>query len=188
MAKKAATLSHQPTPYRGRERKETIISELNDKVGKAKAFVFTNYQGLTHQQIEDLKKAAKKADAEYVITKNTLMLRALDSVELSEEDKKHFEQPTATLFLYDDIIEPVKALAKSVKTLQLPAVKFGILDGKTITADGVIKLSTLPPMPVLRVQVLGQMMAPVQGLHRALNWNMQTLVMTLNQIAQKKQS
>lgn len=185
---KVTGISYQPTAYKGRGRKETIVAELSDKTQKAKAFVFTNYQGLTHQQIEDLKKAAKKADAEYVITKNTLMLRALEGVELSEEDKKHFEQPTATLFLYDEIVDPIKALAASIKDLKLPEVKFGILDGEAISADNVMKLAKLPPMPVLRAQLLGQMLSPVQGLHRALNWNMQSLVMTLNQIAQKKQS
>lgn len=171
-----------------RQKKEAIVAELTDKVTKAKAFVFTNYQGLTHQQIEELKKAAKKHNAEYVIAKNTLMLRALSNVELSDEDKKHFEQPTATLFAYDDVVEPLKELAKIVKALQLPAIKFGIVEGSSVNDKEVIKLSTLPPLPVLRAQVLGQMMAPVQGLHRALNWNMQSLVMTLNQIAQKKQS
>ncbi|MBP9839217.1 MAG: 50S ribosomal protein L10 [Proteobacteria bacterium] len=171
-----------------RQKKEVIVQELDEKVSKAKAFVFTNYQGLTHQQIEGLKKAAKKLNAEYVVTKNSLVLRALKDIKLSDEDKKQFEQPTATLFLYDDIIEPLKELAKSVKALKLPVIKFGIFDNKSVDSTSVIKLSTLPPLQVLRAQALGQMMAPVQGLHRALNWNMQSLVMTLNQIAQKKQN
>ncbi len=185
---KTTALSFQPKAYKGRERKETIVSELNDKVKKAKAFVFTNYQGLNHQQIEGLKKAVKKLNAEYVVTKNTLMLRALENLNLSDEDKKQFEQPTATLFLYDDIVEPLKELAKLVKTLKLPEIKFGIIENRAVTDKDVLKLSTLPPLPVLQAQLLGQMLSPLQGLHRALNWNLQTLVMTLNAIASKKQA
>lgn len=186
MAKKATGKSYQTKPYLGRGRKETLVVGFSEKVQKAKGMVFTNYQGLTHMQIETLKKAAKKAEAEYVVTKNRLMLRALDGVSLSDEEKSQFQQPTATLFIYNDIVEPLKHLAKMVKELQLPVVKFGILEGKSITDKDVAKLATLPALPVLRAQLLGQMQSPIQGLHRALSWNMQSLVMTLSAIAQKK--
>lgn len=169
-----------------RQNKETLVGELSERVERSKAFVFTNYQGLTHQQIEGLKKAAKKLNAEYVVVKNTLMLISLQKFNLSDEDKKHFEQPTATLFIYDDLIEPLKELQKVVKQFQLPAVKMGIFENHPITAEEVVTLSNLPPLPVLRGQLLGMMISPIQGLHRALSWNMQSLVMTLNAIAQKK--
>lgn len=172
---------------KNRQAKEVIVTDLSEKAKRAKAFVFTNYQGLTHIQIEGLKRAAKKANAEYVVTKNRLMLRALEGVNLSDEDKKHFEQPTATLFIYDDIVEPLKSLAQSVKELKLPVIKLGVLENNAISSEQVLKLSKLPTMPVLRAQLLGQMLSPIQGLHRALNWNIQSLVMTLNAIATKKQ-
>jgi large subunit ribosomal protein L10 len=186
MAKAAGGKSYQPTPHQGRGRKEEVITELSEKVQKANAFVFVNYQGLTHLQLEGLKKTSKKLDAEFVAVKNTLMLRALSDYNLSDEDKKNFEQPTATLFIYGDIVEPLKALAKTSKDLGLPTVKFGLLDRKAISSDQVLKLATLPPLPQMRAQLLGMMQSPIQGLHRALSWNMQTLVMTLNAIAQKK--
>jgi large subunit ribosomal protein L10 len=186
MAKKATSMKYQPTPYKGRARKETLIGEFSEKVQKSKGMVFTNYQGMTHHQIEGLKKALKKIESDYVITKNRLMLRTLDGITLSDEEKNHFQQPTATLFIYNDIVEPLKALTKTVKELKLPLIKFGILDGKAISGTDVTKLAALPPMPVLRAQLLGQMQSPIQGLHRALSWNMQSLVMTLNAIKDKK--
>ena len=73
-----------------------------------------------------------------------------------------------------------------VKELNLPTIKFGFLDGKTLSGTEVVKLSTLPTKPVLQAQLLGQMLSPIQGLHRALSWNMQSLVMTLNAISNKK--
>lgn len=169
-----------------RQKKEAILAQISEKVGRAQAFVFANYQGLTHQQLEGLKKAAKKSDAEFVAIKNTIMLRALTDFNLSDEDKEHFQQPTAVLFIYGDVVEPLKEVAKAVKELGLPKVKFGIFDKKTITGEQVLKIASLPPLPVLRGQLLGMMMSPVQGLHRALQWNTQKLVMTLNAIAKQK--
>ncbi len=184
---KGVAISFQPKPHQGRGRKEELVKELSEKVVKANAFVFVNYQGLTHLQLEGLKKSARKLDAEFVAVKNTLMLRALSEYNLSDEDKKNFEKPTATLFIYGDIVEPLKALAKTSKDLGLPTVKFGILEKNAISAEQVLKLATLPALPVMRAQLLGMMKSPIQGLHRALTWNMQSLVMTLNAIAQKKQ-
>jgi len=183
---KVVVLKHQATPYKGRARKETLVTKLSEKVQKANAFVFANYQGLTHHQLEGLKKSAKKSDAEFVAVKNTLMLRALSDYNLSDTDKKNFEQPTATLFIYGDIVEPLKALTKVAKELGLPKVKFGIFDKQAVSEGQVLRLATLPTLPVMRAQLLGMMKSPIQGLHRTLSWNMQTLVMTLNAIAQKK--
>ena len=169
-----------------RQKKVVIVDELLEKVEKSKGMVFANYQGLTHLQLEALKKSMKKLDAEFVATKNTLILRALEGKADVSSEKDKFTQPTATLFLYNDIVEPLKALTKTIKELKLPVIKFGILEGKVISEADVIKLSSLAPLPVLRAQLLGQMKAPISGLHRALNWNLQQLVMTLSAIKDKK--
>lgn len=178
--------TNEPKVSQNRQKKEALVAEFQGRVDRSNALVFANYQGLTHQQLESIKKAVKKVDAEFVATKNSLILRALEGLNLSSDDLKFFEKPTATLFIYGDIVEPLKVLAKTVKELQLPAVKFGVLDGKSISESQVMKLATLPPLDVLRAQLLGQMLSPVQKLHTALRWNLQTFVMTLNAIASKK--
>lgn len=179
-------MNKQPKKIFNKEAKSSIVAEFSEKTKKAKGMVFTNYQGLTHQQIEKLKKAARTMDAEYVITKNRLLMRAFPENSIADVDKEKLQQPTATLFLYGDPVEPLKALAKMIKDLSLPTIKFGFLDGNVLSENEVIRLSSLPAKPVLQAQLLGQMLSPIQGLHRALSWNMQVLVMTLNAIVQKK--
>ena len=61
-----------------RQKKIAIVADLNQKLARAKAVIFTNYQGTTHKQLETLKRAIKPLDAEYVVAKNSLILRALD--------------------------------------------------------------------------------------------------------------
>lgn len=175
------------TVSKNREKKEQIVASLTQKAEKAKALVFTNYQGLTHLQLEKLKKAAKTQNAEFVASKNTLFLRALASKNLDETAKKHFQKPTAALFIYEDIVEPLKVLTQAVKEFNLPEIKFGLFEQKTLSAEDVLRLSNLPPLPVLRAQLLGQLLSPVQALHRSLSWNLQAFVMTLNAIKNKKE-
>ncbi len=169
-----------------KQKKIDLVNELSEKVTKSKAIIFTNYQGLTHLQLERIKRAAKKLEAEYVTTKNTLVKRALGDKIDPEADKDKFTDPTATLFIYNDIVAPLKELTNIIKELTLPKIKFGIFEGKQISEKEVEKIATLPPLPVLQAQLLGQMKAPISGLHRALNWNLQSLVMTLNAIREKK--
>ena len=169
-----------------RQKKEAIVAELVEKIDKSNGIVFANYQGLTHQQLETLKKALKKVQAELVAAKNTLFLRSLENKVTLTDEKDHFKKPTAAVFMYNDIVEPLKELTKTIKALKLPEIKFGILAGKTITDKDVIKLASLPALPVLQAKLLGQMKAPISGLHRALNWNLQQFVLTLNAIKDKK--
>lgn len=171
-----------------RAKKINIVSELSEKFAKAKAIVFTNYQGLTHKQLEGLKKGIKPFDGEFVVAKNTLVLKSLEKASIKIDNPDSLDGPTGTMFLYADPIEPLKKLAKIIKEFNLPTVKFGILDNQALTSEQVLKLAALPSRDTLIAQFVGGMKAPLFGLHRALNWNIQKLVLTLKAIETKKNS
>ncbi|HEX7042179.1 MAG TPA: 50S ribosomal protein L10 [Patescibacteria group bacterium] len=167
-----------------RLKKEGIVAEVTDKVNKSKAMVFTDYTGLTHKQLEEFKKELKKADAEYVVAKNTLLKIALGDKATGQEDK--FVKPTGTMFVYGDVVGPLKALSKMVKDMEKPEIKFGLMEGQVLSDKEVLKIATLPSRETLIAQMLGMMNAPIQGLHRALSWNLQKFVMTLDAVAKQK--
>lgn len=171
---------------KNREKKQGVVAEISEKIARSKALVFANYQGLTHVQIEGLKKKLKPVDADLAITKNTLLKIALKDNGLKIEDEKALQNATSTIFIYSDVIGPLKELAKIIKELSLPDVKFGILDKNTITKEQVLKLATLPSREVLIAQFVSGLMSPVFGLHRALSWNLQKFVMTLKAVESKK--
>ncbi len=184
-----------------RQRKEAIVEEIVEKASRAKALVFTNYQGLTHKQLEGFKKAIKPLESDYVVAKNTLLKLALEKSNVKIPQPRQalrggqnanldevFQNPTGTMFLYGDIVEPLKKLAKIIKEFNLPTVKFGILDNQALTSEQVLKLATLPSRETLIAQFVGGMKSPLYALHRALNWNIQKLVLTLKAIETKKNS
>lgn len=186
---------------KNREKKEKIVAELSEKVKKAKALVFANYTGMTHVQLEQLKKAVKKVDAELVVTKNTLLERSLqDQRSILRQSSgqaikdQSLQGPTATLFAYEDVISPLKELAKTIKLLKLPLIKFGIFSGEArpgsawevLTETEIMRLSALPSREVLLYQLVFTLKSPIYGLHRALSWNLRQLVVILKAIEQKK--
>lgn len=177
-----------------RQKKAKIVAKLAEKIGKAKGLVFTNYHGLTHKQLEKLKKAVKSFNAELVVTKNTLLKLSLEKVSKEKKVSKvsngdpfdNFQNATATLFLYGDPVGPLKEIAKMIKEFSLPAIKFGILDGEVLSVAEVLKISTLPSRETLLTQLVFGLKSPITNLHRALNWNIQKLVMTLKAVETRK--
>lgn len=171
---------------KNREKKQEIISALVEKMQKSKAIVFTNYQGLTHKQLEGFKKQIKTMGSDYVVAKNSLVLRSAKEAKVSLEDEKTIEGPTGTMFIYEDIVNPLKQLAKIIKELGLPSIKIGLMDNQILTKEDVLKLASLPSRDVLLAQVVGSLKGPIFGLHRALSFNIQKLALTLKAIEAKK--
>ena len=171
-----------------RAKKEAIVEEIVEKASRAKALVFTNYEGLTHKQLEGFKKAIKPLESDYVVAKNTLVLRSLEKANIKIENPTSLDGPTGTMFLYGDIVEPLKKLAKIIKEFNLPTVKFGILDNQALTSEQVLKLATLPSRDTLIAQFVGGIKSPLYALHRALSWNLNKLVLTLKAVETSKSS
>lgn len=166
------------------QKKIDQVNELTDKVGKAKSIVMADYKGLKAKQLEELRKNLKKADAELVITKNTLMRRAMG--DNAKDMGETLTQESAAVFSYKDEVSGVKELFKFFKTAGMGKAKGGFLSGKALNAKEVETLSEIPPKEVLLGRLVGQMMAPISGLHHSLSWNINKLVWALNSVKEKK--
>lgn len=166
------------------QKKIDTVTELTDKVGKATSIVLTEYQGLKHKQLEELRKMLRRVDAEFVVTKNRLLKRALGDAAVSIESL--LEQPSATLFSYADEVAPLKELLKFFKATGFGKTKGGLLGTTVLTEKDITRLSTLAPRQQLLAQLAGQLNAPIQGLHYALSWNINRFVWALDAVKNAK--
>ncbi|MCX6792234.1 MAG: 50S ribosomal protein L10 [Candidatus Gottesmanbacteria bacterium] len=170
----------------GKQKKIDTVTELTDKVGKAKSIVLADYRGLKHKQLEELRRALKKTDADFAVTKNRLLTRAFGKKAKSIENQ--LKQSTAALFAYADEVTPLTVLLKFFKTAGAGNAKGGLLGDKVLTEADVVTLASLPSRPVLLAKLVGQLNAPIQGLHDALSWNLNKLVWALNAVKKQKDS
>ena len=94
--------------------------------------------------------------------KNTLTKRAAEAAG-ADALLAMLEGPTAIAFIEadGDMVAVAKALSDSAKTTKILAIRGGILDGNPIGEADVQNLATLPPVDVLRGQVLGAITAPL---------------------------
>ena len=170
-----------------RVQKEELVVKLKEKLGRAKALVFADYKGLSMKQLSDLRDKLREQNAEFSITKNTLLERALPSSNL-QLPPSILNGPTATLMAFDDQISPIKILVKAFKDYTIGKIKMGFLGVEPLDEAKVIQLSTLPTKDELRGQIVGVLVAPLQGMVSVLQGNLRNLVYVLSEIQKNRSS
>lgn len=145
--------------------KERIVAELVDDLGSVETLIVADYRGLTNKQLEALRDALIPLGARFRIVKNTLTRRAAEEAG-AEALLVMLEGPTAIAFIESsgDPAAVAKALAGTAKDANVLVLRGGILQGKQLSAAEVEQLATLPPVDVLRGQLVGAVVAPLTQL------------------------
>src|SRR5829696_4478216 len=145
--------------------KEQVVERLTERIRAADTLIVADYRGLTNAQMEGLRDELLQHGARFAVVKNTLTRRAAQAAG-NEALLTLLEGPTAIAFLETDAdpVATAKALSKLARDSRVLAIRGGILGGKPVTSEEVESLATLPPADVLRGQVLGAIIAPVQAL------------------------
>lgn len=172
-------LNHMPS-----QKNITSLESAKQKVERATAMYFVDYQGLTHQQLEEARRELRLNNAEMSVVKNTLLKIALKDKKIDVEDK--LTGQSATLFSYEDPMKTAKILSLFVKKYGLPKINFGVLDGAIIDDKTIIKLASLPSKEILVGKLLGLLNSPISGFVYALNGNITKLARVLKEIEKKK--
>ena len=172
-------------------KKAEIVEKVTGKLNKARAFFLTDYKGLTHKQLEDLRKSLKKVEADLLVVKNTLFKISLDKTEKTTKENKEklyesLKDSNAAFFAYGDPLAAVKELFNFSKSFYLPKVRIGVLENKLTTSADFDKLAILPSKDILLATLFAGLKSPIYGLHNSLNWNLQKIVIVLNNIKNKK--
>lgn len=145
--------------------KERIVEELAAELGSAETLIVADYRGLTNKQLEALRDQLLPQGARLRIVKNTLTRRAAEQAG-ADELLVMLEGPTAIAFIESsgDPAAVAKALATTAKETNVLTLRGGILEGKALSGEDVDRLATLPPVDVLRGQLVGAIVAPLTQL------------------------
>ena len=145
--------------------KERIVSELAAELSEAETLIVADYRGLTNKQLESLRDVLIEHGARFRIVKNTLTRRAAEQAG-ADALLVMLEGPTAIAFIESsgDPAAVAKALQATAKETNVLELRGGILEGKTLSSAEVAQLATLPPVDVLRSQLVGAIVAPLTQL------------------------
>jgi large subunit ribosomal protein L10 len=169
-------------------KKEAKIEELRQKLGASKNLFFTNYAGLTVEDITKLRNELRKDNAgTYGVVKNTLFSIAAGD-DLAKKFEAYLAGPTAIVFAGEDPVAPAKAL-KTFSDANKPIdVKAAYIDGQIVDAKAVARLAALPPKIELLAKLVGSLKSPLYGLVTVLSGNQSGLVRVLNSIREQKEA
>lgn len=133
--------------------KAPIVDKFTGMLQESKSAVVAEYQGLTHKQMQVLRKALREQGAEMKIVKNTLARRACVAVGF-EPLAGELKGPLAFILSYQELTAGPKAILDFAKKHPKLKVRGGYTDGILLDAAGVKVLATLPGKTELRAQFL----------------------------------
>jgi large subunit ribosomal protein L10 len=157
--------------------KERVVAELTERLRTADTLIVADYRGLTNKQLEALRARLVEHGARLSVVKNTLTRRAAEAAG-ADSLLALLEGPTAIAFIEaeGDPAAVAKALADTARETRVLALRGGVLQGRALTEADVDELAKLPPLDVLKGQVVGVILAPLNQLVGLLNAPLQDLV------------
>ncbi len=148
--------------------KEDAVAALREEFAGYNGFIFTDYRGMTVDQITQIRKSLRKDNAAYRVVKNRYAKIALQNLDRGGAEDQ-MVGPTAVALVKGDsanvVAKVLYAAAKDGVNLQ---VKGALLDGEVLSADQIEAISKLPTKLELIASLMGTMKAPVQKLAATL--------------------
>lgn len=149
-----------------RSEKEAVVSEVTTLAAKAQTLVLAEYRGIAVADMTRLRSTARDGGVSLSVLKNTLARRAVAGGPFEVVS----QQMTGPL-LYgfsEDAVAAAKVLAEFAKTNDRLVIRGGAFAGKSLDAEGVKQLASIPSKEVLLAQLLGLMQSPVSRMARVL--------------------
>jgi len=167
--------------------KKRISQDLNERFARAAVVIVTDYQGLDVDAINDLRRRLRKAEVEYKVVKNSLLVRASQDTEVAKIQET-FKGPSAIALGYSDPIAPAKVLTEFAKDHEVFKIKIGIADGKIIELKEIMALAALPSREVLLGKFVSVLNNVPTGFVRMLAEIPRSLLNVLHAIQQQKEA
>jgi large subunit ribosomal protein L10 len=166
------------------EDKKYLLAEALDYLNKSDYLFLTNFQRVTVADLAQLRQELKAEEAEFHVVKNNILriaLKVSDQPELDEHLKGH----TALVTGGKNPSAVAKVLLQFADAKDRGKVKTGIVSKNRLSFSEIDSLSKLPPLPILRSQLLGLLNTPAQSCVRVLQAVPESVLNVLQAQSQK---
>ena len=141
-------------------KKQEYIDQMTTQFDKSEAVIVTHYQGLTMNQLDDLRDKMREHGIQFKITKNRITKLALQKTRCKDLSDL-FSGPTAVA-LSQDAITSAKILTKFSKENSNLKILGGIMGSDILDVVGVQNVATLPTLDEARAKIVGILRSPAQ--------------------------
>jgi large subunit ribosomal protein L10 len=165
-------------------RKEEVLATYAEWMKKSQAVILVEYTGLKMKDLDNIRAKVRDSGGEFHVMKNTLARRAFADSGM-EFPGEFLEKSTAVSFAFADPVLTAKALSDATKGSGFVKVKGGFLSGQILDPAQVKALAEMPPLPVVRAQLLGVLQAPAGKLVRTIAEPARGLAAVIKAFAEK---
>ena len=136
-----------------KEQKKQYISDMTNQFEKSEAVIVTHCQGLTMNQLDDLRAKMREHGIKFKITNNRITKLALEKTRCKELSNL-FSGPTAVA-LSEDAITSAKIITNFSKENENLKILGGIMGSDILDVAGVQNVATLPTLDEARAKIVG---------------------------------
>ena len=145
-----------------KEQKKNYINEMASNFENSKAVMVTHYQGLTMNQLDELRAKMREHKIIFKITKNRITKLALEKTKCKEFSNL-FTGPSAVAF-GEDAIMSARILSNFAKDNENLKLIGGLMDNEILDQAGVLNVANLPTLDEARANIIGILSAPASKL------------------------
>ena len=160
------------------EIKKQVVADIVEKFKSAESVVICSFNGLTVEQVTELRKQCRENDVHYCVLKNRLVGRALKELNIEGLDSL-LEGPNAFVFGMKDVTAAPKVISQFIDKNKLTSleIKGGLTGTEFTDVAGIKALASTPSREELLGTLVGCLVSPVSA-----------LVSVLDEIAEKKEA
>lgn len=152
-----------------KEEKGIIISQIKETISQYDHFYLTETQGLTAEQVTDLRRACYKADVKMVVVKNKLMQKALESFDQDFSPLFDSLKENTTVLFCNTGNQPAKVMKEFLKKNDKPVLKSAYVEESFyVGADQLDTLSNIKSKNELIGDVIALLQSPAKNVISAL--------------------
>ncbi len=141
--------------------KKDVVKKITKQVEESETVILFTYQGLSVEDMVNLRRKLREVDAEVKVYKNTLVKLALNDLKLDLDE--FLAGPNAILF-GKNLLESIKVLDTFAKENKTVEIKAGVIKGDIVSIDTIKEYATIPSMEGLLTMLAGGMIEHVKNL------------------------
>ncbi len=169
-----------------REEKEKIVAEVAEVARRSSAMFFTDFSGLTVDQVTELRREFRKSGIQYRVAKNTLIRKALETVGGYDPVFDRLVGPTGVAFAFEDPIAPAKVIQKFAEKHNKLSLKVCMIEKQVYDGSRLADLAKMPSRKEIIASLLGTFEAPVVAIPGLINSLLGDVVSVIGEVEKKK--
>lgn len=169
-----------------RSEKEQVVAEVTEVAARAKGMFFTDFTGLTVEQVTELRREFRKSGVQYRVAKNTLIRKALENVTGYDKVFSKLAGPTGVAFAFEDAVAPARIIQKFSEKHGKLGLKVCVIEREVYDGGRLSELAKLPTRKDIMAGILGSIQSSLAGVPTVVNAVMRDLVSVIDEVGKKK--